>query len=354
MLLGCMYEENHHTAKLCNIVHSTARKCEVAAWSHVYDITERSSGTTPAAESQSAILLSPLRFYTIRLTHSTYSISLSKHRVQSQVSAIMTDAQNASKKEEDAPTGAKHTTNGPSSEPNKRQKVEKQATLEETLGQNDDDTKEEEDEPKVTTEETTEQPSKNESAVLPSEEKDVPSNILEKGIIYFFFRGRVNIEEPTGVKDVARSYILLRPIEKDAKLGEGPIGDAGNTRLLVLPKKVLPKSGRDRFMVFVEKSNTSFDELKKDFLAGEDYETKTAGTRHTPAPTPFGEGVYAITTTGRESHLAYILTLPEKPGDLQEEMGVKEKGSFIISSKNPNYEGPANAQLPEGPKYPKE
>lgn len=266
----------------------------------------------------------------------------------------MTDAQNASKKEEDAPTGAKHTTNGPSSEPNKRQKVEKQATLEETLGQNDDDTKEEEDEPKVTTEETTEQPSKNESAVLPSEEKDVPSNILEKGIIYFFFRGRVNIEEPTGVKDVARSYILLRPIEKDAKLGEGPIGDAGNTRLLVLPKKVLPKSGRDRFMVFVEKSNTSFDELKKDFLAGEDYETKTAGTRHTPAPTPFGEGVYAITTTGRESHLAYILTLPEKPGDLQEEMGVKEKGSFIISSKNPNYEGPANAQLPEGPKYPKE
>lgn len=267
----------------------------------------------------------------------------------------MAKAQNTSKDEGDATAGEKHTTNVQPSKANKRRKGERQATLEETLGQGDENSEEESDGADSDSNDDDDAPStKNESAVRPSEEKDMPSSILEKGIIYFFTRGRVNIDEPSGVKDIARSYIMLRPFQKDAGLGEGPIGDAANARLLALPKKVLPTSGKDRFMTFVEKPSASFDELKKEFLSSEDYETKTAGTRHQPAPAPFGEGVYAITTTGRESHLAYILTLPENPGDLQSEMGLKEKGSFIISTKNPNYESPANAQLPEGPKYPEE
>lgn len=36
---------------------------------------------------------------------------------------------------------------------------------------------------------------------------------------------------------IARTNMILGPIEKDVKLGEGAIGDA--TRLLALPKKVL-------------------------------------------------------------------------------------------------------------------
>lgn len=255
--------------------------------------------------------------------------------------------------------GEKHAAETQASEPNKRQKVERQITLEKTLGiDEEEESQGEGSEPESNGDNKSaskpEKTSREESAVQPSEEPDVPASILEKGIIYFFLRGRVGIDEPSSVNDVARSYLVLRPIEKDAKLGEGPIGDAGNTRLFALPKKVLPKSGKDRFMAFVEKANASFDTLKEEFLSSSDYETKTAGTRHTPAPAPFGEGVYAITTTGRESHLAYIITLPEKTGDLQEKMGLKQKGSFIISSKNPKYEGPSYAQLPEGPSYPKE
>lgn len=182
----------------------------------------------------------------------------------------------------------------------------------------------------------------------------MPSSILEKGVVYFFFRGRVNVDEPSGVKDVARSYMVLRPFPNDAKLGHGTLGDdAANARLLALPKKVLPQSGKDRFIAFVEKPAASLDELKEKFLASEDYQTKTVGARHKPAPAPFGEGVYAITTTERESHLAYILTLPEEPGDLQKEMGLQEKGSYIISTRNPSYDAPKNVQLPEGPEYPK-
>jgi hypothetical protein len=122
----------------------------------------------------------------------------------------------------------------------------------------------------------------------------------------------------------------------------------------VIPKKVLPQSGRDRWTAFVEKSGASFERLKGEFLASSEYETKTAGTRHTPSATPIGEGVYAITSTGRDSHLVYLLTLPEELGEVQKEMGLKEKGSFIINTKNPQFPGPASARLPKDPEYPKE
>ena len=185
-------------------------------------------------------------------------------------------------------------------------------------------------------------------------EASTPSSILEKGIIYFFFRGRVGIDEPSDVGDIARSYIVLRPLPHGAQLGDGPIGDAGNNRLLALPKKVLPVSGRDRFMVFVEKANISIEDIKKNVLTSSDYATKTAGTRHTPAATPVGEGVYAITTTGRESHLAYILTIPSELSEVQKDIGLRERGSFVTSLKNPQYAGPANTNLPQGPEFPKE
>lgn len=210
-------------------------------------------------------------------------------------------------------------------------------------------------ESKESKEDTEAQPKEeDDSAVEPHGHDNVPSSILEKGIIYFFFRGRVNIEEPSAVDDIARTYILLRPIAKDAKLGSGPIGDAGNSRVCVVPKKVLPQTGKDRWISFVEKTGASFQQLKEEFLKGNDYDTKTAGTRHTPAATPVGEGVYAITSTGRESHLVYMLTLPEKLGEVQKEMGLKSQGSFIISTKNPQYPGPANARLPKGPEYSEE
>ena len=184
-------------------------------------------------------------------------------------------------------------------------------------------------------------------------EESTPSSILEKGIIYFFFRGRININEPSEVNDIARSYIVLRPLPHGAKLGDGPIGDAGNNRLLALPKKVLPVSPKDRFMVFVEKPKASLEEIKND-LASSDYMTKTAGSRHTPAAAPIGEGVYAITTTGRESHIAYILTIPSELSAVQHDVGLKERGSFVTSVKNPQHPGPANTNLPKAAEYPQE
>ena len=277
----------------------------------------------------------------------------------------------ASKKEEKAPDAAPpapeaepgskhkiaHDTEGASESPKaKRTKIEIA---------DDGSAKKEPEEIKDTGAETKKTEDQGDAKVVPEDKsavephgreapETVPSSILEKGIIYFFFRGRVGIDEPSAVNEIARSYILLRPIEKDAKLGSGPIGDAGNSRLCAIPKKTLPQSGKDRWISFVEKTGASFQQLKDEFLASNDYDTKTAGTRHSPAATPVAEGVYAITSTGSDSHLAYILTLPEELGEVQKELGLKPKGSFIISTRNPQYPAPANARLPKGPEYPKE
>ena len=207
----------------------------------------------------------------------------------------------------------------------------------------------------VTEEGTGSKVATDENAVEDSSKREeaTPSNILEKGIIYFFFRGRVGINEPSDVNDIARSYIVLRPLPHGAKLGEGPIGDAGSNRMLALPKKVLPVSPKDRFMTFVEKTKIGMDDIKSQ-LSSSDYSTKTAGTRHTPAAAPIGEGIYAITQTGRETHLAYILTIPSELGEVQQEVGLRQRGSYITSAKNPQSSGPANASLPQGAEYPQE
>lgn len=201
-------------------------------------------------------------------------------------------------------------------------------------------------------------PASAEGAVEESKErlKSQPSNILEKGIIYFFTRSRVGVDNAEDVNDLQRSHFVLRPLPAGAKLTDGAIEDVKNNRLLALPKKVWPKSPKDKFMVFVENAKTSMEELKKSFFEGSEYSTQTVGVRQTPPVTPVAEGVYAITKAGNreETHLAYMLTIPRDPGEMQKDIGIASKGSFVLSLKNPTVKGPAYASLPEKPGFPQE
>jgi hypothetical protein len=74
-------------------------------------------------------------------------------------------------------------------------------------------------------------------------------------------------------------------------------------------------------------------------------------TSHVPSATPFAEGIYAITSTGRESHLVYHISHPEI-GDVQKELGVHQKGSFIMSVKNPEGPSSSNVGLSNPAEYP--
>lgn len=210
--------------------------------------------------------------------------------------------------------------------------------------------------PARTTQQDTEIGPSIESGIRKSEEREekVPSNVLEKGIIYFFFRPRVNNEDPQGMEDVARSFFVLRPTPLGAELdsGSGTVDKDARCRLLMLPKKKFPTSGRERDMAFVEKTNQSMKDLQEKFIAGSTYQTSTRGERYIEEARPYAEGVYALTSTRRTTHLAYMLTIPSEIGEIQENFGLHQRGSFILQSKNPKFPGPSSARLPKEPDYP--
>lgn len=185
-------------------------------------------------------------------------------------------------------------------------------------------------------------------------EEIIPSNILEKGIIYFFYRGRVNVQEPHSVQDVARSFFVLRPTPLGAAidLEQGSVDTGAKCRLMMLPKKKYPRSGKDREMGFVEKAGASMKQLQESFIAGDTYETSTRGEREIPEAKPYADGVYAMTSTQRATHIVYHITLPESLGEIQEDFGLGERGSWLVQSKNPKYPSPPFARLPGEPEFP--
>ena len=95
-------------------------------------------------------------------------------------------------------------------------------------------------------------------------------------------------------------------------------------------------------------------ELQENFISGSKYETSTRGERTVEEARPYAEGVYAITSTKRASHLAYILAIPEEVGPLQDGFGLRQRGSWIVQSKSPKYPGPSYAQIPKDPEYPEQ
>ncbi|KAJ6031104.1 hypothetical protein N7540_001836 [Penicillium herquei] len=174
------------------------------------------------------------------------------------------------------------------------------------------------------------------SGVHKSEERErmVSSNIMEKGIIYFFFRPRVNIEHPHSINEIARSFFVLRPTPLGAELNK------------------FPTSAKERDMAFVEKAGQSVKDLQENFMASKSYKTATRGERTTEEAQPYAEGVYALISTQRASHLAYELTIPAELGEIQDNFGLHRRGSWIVQSKNPQYRGPPLGQLPQNPEYP--
>jgi hypothetical protein len=153
--------------------------------------------------------------------------------------------------------------------------------------------------------------------------REIEADVLERGDIFFLYRPRVDEEQPSGLADVQRFYIVLRP-ESAAKF-----------RLLVVGRKRLPDVGEhERTWGFVSLVTDSAEAVEKE-LREATYETKTRGERHLPAVRPAGEGVYAITLQDGQMHLCYALELPEQPAEVQEAFKIAPEASFALSVKNP-------------------
>jgi len=159
--------------------------------------------------------------------------------------------------------------------------------------------------------------------------------IVEKGDIYFVYRPRVEETDVEGLPEVQRFFMVLRP--------EG----GGRIRLAVLGRKRLPDADRhERIWGFVDKVARTGSEIEAEFKE-QHYRTKMRGERTLPAARPAGEGVYALVRRGRNLHLAYELELPERSGEVQDELNIPRQGAYVLSVKNPETASPPGAGLPE-------
>ena len=166
--------------------------------------------------------------------------------------------------------------------------------------------------------------------------------IVEKGDIYFAYRPRVDENEAEGLRDVQRFFMVLKP-------------QGAPFRVAVLGRKRLPEPYQHEriwgFIDMVARSGTAIEGEFKEHRYG----TKTRGERTVPAVRPAGEGVYALLQRGRNLHLTYELELPERSGEVQEELNIPRQGAYILSIKNPEQPAPPGAGLPkkEEAHYPK-
>ncbi|HEX9400353.1 MAG TPA: hypothetical protein VF912_09610 [Anaeromyxobacter sp.] len=166
------------------------------------------------------------------------------------------------------------------------------------------------------------------------------AEVLERGDIYFFYRPRVRApegapeDEARGPEDVQRFFIILSARDKDLY------------RRIVVGRKKLPDVTGERFWGFVDQVARHPEPVREE-LGPERYETATRGERFQPGARPAGEGVYAIVRHDDHSHLAYQLELPEERGDVQRDLEIKPKASYVVVVKNPEAATPPGAGLPE-------
>jgi hypothetical protein len=159
------------------------------------------------------------------------------------------------------------------------------------------------------------------------------AEVSERGDIYFLYRPRVEEEQPQDVEEIQRLFVVLQP--------EGH----RSSRSLVVGRKRLPEpEAGDRFWAFVDRVTHSPEETREEF-GRVTYSTATRGERTQAEARPAGEGVYAIIRHGDHTHLAYALELPESPGEVQQDLNLTSRASYVVAVKNPQASSPPGAGL---------
>jgi hypothetical protein len=147
---------------------------------------------------------------------------------------------------------------------------------------------------------------------------------VESGNIYFCFRPKVGRRDVSGLGDIQRFFIILKPQGKKTY------------RKLVIGHQRLPDINRHGQSVwgFVDSVTKSPQEIESG-LRSEHYTTQTRGGRQVPAACPVGEGVYELVQHGDHTHLVFALELPATPGPAQEELNIPAEASYVVQIRNP-------------------
>jgi hypothetical protein len=192
--------------------------------------------------------------------------------------------------------------------------------------------------------------------------------VLEKGDIFFFYRPKTKIvDDGSGgdvksIEDIRRFFMVTASNAANAENEQQQQLDETNQniskesespryRLFVIGKKSLPDirtTEARRSERYWAKIGGIFDnpqKLTSELLSDE--------FRKGDAARPVGEGKYAIVKHHDHAELAYVLEMPEEPGEAQRELGIEKEASYIISIINPKVRVPAGyPSSEEPPNYP--
>lgn len=199
------------------------------------------------------------------------------------------------------------------------------------------------------------------------------AEVLEKGDIFFFYRPKANVVndgsggDVKSIEDIRRFFMVTAStitaaadntgskyqeqfdnINRTTSIEEG---ESSRYRLFVIGKKSLPEirtteaRRSERYWAKVGGIFENPQELTNELLADE--------FRKGDAARPVGEGKYAIVKHQDHAELAYVLEMPEEPGEAQRELGIEKEASYIISVINPKVPVPAGyPSSEEPPNYP--
>lgn len=202
---------------------------------------------------------------------------------------------------------------------------------------------------------------------IDNDDQEATVEVLEKGDIFFFYRPKAKvIDDGSGgdvksIEDIRRFFMVTATAanteneqqqqfdgtnSKTPKEGESP-----RYRLFVIGKKSLPEirtteaRRSERYWAKVGGIFENPQELTGELLSDE--------FRKGDAARAVGEGKYAIVKHQDHAELAYVLEMPEEPGEAQRELGIEKEASYIVSIINPKVPVPAGyPSSEEPPNYP--
>jgi hypothetical protein len=206
---------------------------------------------------------------------------------------------------------------------------------------------------------------------IDDDNQEATADVLEKGDIFFFYRPKTKIvDDDSGgdvksIEDIRRFFMVTATTTATATNTENEQQqqfDGTNSktpqeeepsryRLFVIGKKSLPEirtteaRRSERYWAKVGGIFENPQELTRELLSDE--------FRKGDAARPVGEGKYAIVKHQDHAELAYILEMPEEPGEAQRELGIEKEASYIVSIINPKVPVPAGyPSSEEPPNYP--
>ena len=149
------------------------------------------------------------------------------------------------------------------------------------------------------------------------------TEILEKGDVHFAFWPARGADEPDGLQDVQRFFLVLKPEGQDAY------------RRLVVGQKKLPEpdGGERRYWGFVDR--VAEGSLDAAFERGED-------NLDGPDARRAGEGRYAIARHDGHTDLVYAL---ERADEAIEGFNLEKQASYLLTIKNPDVADPPGTGL---------